>query len=154
MITYCILVLLVCIISFAHPDFRFEYHNNFEMTHRFMGWAAVILVWILVCSLNLVPFSLLIRFQIVLLVNDYRTPSVPLGWALIHNIYFWLIFIFTCELAPLCFPLSSRCSQIKVSIALPWMRLRKHKVCSEVLSHHCVCLHFDYGKLGLATFNG
>jgi len=102
-ITYCILVLLVCIISFTHPDFRFEYHNNFEMTHRFMGWAVVILVWILVCSLNLVPFSLLIRFQVILLVNDYRTPSVPLGWALIHNIYFWLIVIFTCELVPLCF---------------------------------------------------
>lgn len=34
-----------------------------------------------------------------------------------------------------------------VSIALPWMRLRKYKIQSEVLSNHCVRIYFDYGKL-------
>jgi len=60
-ITYCILVLLVCIISFTHPNFRFEYHDNFEMTHRFMGWAAIALVWVLVRILSTVSLSRLIR---------------------------------------------------------------------------------------------
>ncbi|KAL9710960.1 hypothetical protein Ac2012v2_005500 [Leucoagaricus gongylophorus] len=117
-ITYCISVLLVCIISFTHPNFRFEYHDNFEMTHRFMGWAAIALVWVL----------------IVLLVNDHRAPNVPLSWTLIHDTYFWLIVIFT------------------LSIVLPWMRLRKHKVRSEVLSNHCIRLYFDYTTPPPGTF--
>ncbi|KAF9452928.1 hypothetical protein P691DRAFT_695928 [Macrolepiota fuliginosa MF-IS2] len=109
-ITYCIMVLLIGILAFAHPTLRLKYHNNFEMTHRFMGWAAVGLVWAL----------------IVLLTNDYRAPGVPLGKALVHNPYFWLVAVFT------------------LSIALPWMRLRKYKIRSEVLSNHCVRLYFDY----------
>ena len=36
---------------------------------------------------------------------------------------------------------------MKVSIVLPWMRLRKHKVRSEVLSNHCIRLYFDYSEL-------
>ncbi|KAJ3562122.1 hypothetical protein NP233_g9774 [Leucocoprinus birnbaumii] len=109
-VTYCIMVLLIGIVAFAHPDLRLKYHNNFEMTHRFMGWTAVGLVWAV----------------IVLLTNDYRAPEVPLGRALIHSPYFWLIVIFT------------------LSIALPWMRLRKYKIRSEVLSQHCIRLYFDY----------
>ncbi|KAF9452970.1 hypothetical protein P691DRAFT_755995 [Macrolepiota fuliginosa MF-IS2] len=109
-ITYCVVALLIGILVFAHPELRLKFHNNFEMTHRFMGWTAVGLVWAL----------------IVLLTNDYRAPDVPLGKALIHSPHFWLIVIFT------------------LSIALPWMRLRKYKIKSEILSNHCVRLYFDY----------
>lgn len=40
--------LLVGILVFAYPALRLRHHNNFEMTHRFMGWAAVGFVWALV----------------------------------------------------------------------------------------------------------
>lgn len=43
------MALLIGILAFAHPELRLKYHNSFEMTHRFMGWTAVGLVWALVC---------------------------------------------------------------------------------------------------------
>ncbi|KXN81801.1 hypothetical protein AN958_03727 [Leucoagaricus sp. SymC.cos] len=118
-VAYCIMVLLVGILAFAYPALRFRHHNKFEMTHRFMGWTAIGLVWALT----------------VLLVNDYKPAEVPLGKALIDNAYFWLVAILT------------------VSIILPWLRLRKRPVVSEVLSNHCVRLYFDYAALppGLGT---
>lgn len=49
------MVLLIGILVFAHPALRLKYHNNFEVTHRFMGWAAVGLVWALVRIYNQEP---------------------------------------------------------------------------------------------------
>ncbi|KAF9451754.1 hypothetical protein P691DRAFT_723282 [Macrolepiota fuliginosa MF-IS2] len=109
-ITYTMAILLVGMIVFSHPELRLHYHNSFEMAHRFLGWTAVGLVWVL----------------ITLMVNDHKALEVPLGKALIHSPHFWLIAVFT------------------LSIALPWARLRKYKVHSEILSKHCVRLYFEY----------
>lgn len=44
-VTYCILVLLLVIVLNAIPALRSKHHNRFEVTHRFLGWAATLLVW-------------------------------------------------------------------------------------------------------------
>ncbi|PSR71741.1 hypothetical protein PHLCEN_2v12389 [Hermanssonia centrifuga] len=68
----------------------------------------------------------LVWCQVILLTNDYRLPGQTLGQALIQSPPLWLVTIMTC------------------SIILPWVRLRKVNVRSEVLSKHAVRLHFDY----------
>ncbi|KAH8114567.1 nonribosomal peptide synthetase 12 [Phellopilus nigrolimitatus] len=78
-VTYWILLLLLSIATFAYPKFRLIAHDQFERTHRFFGWAAVVLVW---C-------------QVVLLTNDYRERGQILGHALIESPPFWLVIILT-----------------------------------------------------------
>ncbi|KIY70558.1 nonribosomal peptide synthetase 12 [Cylindrobasidium torrendii FP15055 ss-10] len=68
----------------------------------------------------------LVWTQIVLLTNDYKEPGQSLAAALRTSAPFWLVVLLT------------------VSIILPWVRLRKVDVRSEVLSTHAVRLHFDY----------
>ncbi|KAI0661943.1 hypothetical protein C8Q70DRAFT_614040 [Cubamyces menziesii] len=108
--TYIILALLVGMIAFAYPKARTRHHDTFEMTHRFMGWTAIALVWCLV----------------LFLIKDYQNAGQTLGQAVLRSPPFWLVLIMTC------------------SIILPWLRLRKVPVRAEVLSNHCVRLHFDY----------
>ncbi|KAG8748568.1 hypothetical protein FRC10_003702 [Ceratobasidium sp. 414] len=78
-ITYVILSLLAVMVWFAYPKRRSTMHDNFERTHRFMGWAATALVWAL----------------IVLLTNDYKDPGTSLAHALRHNASFWMVCIIT-----------------------------------------------------------
>ncbi|CAA7261580.1 unnamed protein product [Cyclocybe aegerita] len=78
-ITYCILLLLVGIITFAFPSFRIKHHDTFERTHRFLGWTATAFVW---C-------------QVILLTNDYKQPDQSLGKALVNAPPFWLLVILT-----------------------------------------------------------
>ena len=66
--------------------------------------------------------------QVIFLIKDYKQPGQTLGRAVVEAPPFWLVLILTC------------------SIILPWLRLRKVPVRAEVLSNHCVRLHFDYGK--------
>ncbi|KAI0769002.1 hypothetical protein BD413DRAFT_614042 [Trametes elegans] len=63
---------------------------------------------------------------IIFLIKDYREPGQTLGQAVVRAPPFWLVLIMT------------------ISIILPWLRLRKVSVRPEVLSNHCVRLHFDY----------
>lgn len=108
--TYCILVLLIGIVINAIPALRTKYHNRFEVTHRFLGWTATLLVWFLVISL----------------INDYKPQDKTLLHSLPHSAAFWLVVVMT------------------MSIALPWVRLRKLPVRAEVLSDHALRLYFDY----------
>ncbi|TFK88202.1 hypothetical protein K466DRAFT_598845 [Polyporus arcularius HHB13444] len=63
---------------------------------------------------------------VIFLIKDYKQPGQTLGRAVVEAPPFWLVLIMTC------------------SIILPWLRLRKVPVRAEVLSNHCVQLHFDY----------
>jgi hypothetical protein len=55
-VTYAILALLLGIVVFAHPKMRQKYHDNFEVTHRFLGWTGTALVWVQVChGINMLP---------------------------------------------------------------------------------------------------
>ncbi|EKM79191.1 hypothetical protein AGABI1DRAFT_74022 [Agaricus bisporus var. burnettii JB137-S8] len=107
--TYIILVFLIGVVFLAYPTFRSRQHNKFEVSHRFLGWAATAMVW---C-------------QFVLLANDYKGYKA-LGYCLTSDPHFWLLCILT------------------TSIILPWLRLRKVPVHSEVLSRHAVRFHFEY----------
>ncbi|EIW59445.1 uncharacterized protein TRAVEDRAFT_166830 [Trametes versicolor FP-101664 SS1] len=108
--TYIIITLLLGMLTFAHPKMRVKRHDTFEMTHRFLGWTAIALVWCL----------------IIFLIKDYQEPGQTLGQAVVRAPPFWLVLIMT------------------FSIILPWLRLRKVPVRPEILSDHCVRLHFDY----------
>ncbi|KAJ6584991.1 nonribosomal peptide synthetase 12 [Mycena capillaripes] len=108
-ISYSILLLLLGIVTFAHPALRSKRHDHFERVHRYFGWTAIILVW----------------SQVVILTNDYRGDET-LSHALIHSAPFWMLLVMT------------------GSIILPWLRLRKVPVRSEVLSKHAVRLYFSY----------
>ncbi|KIK52036.1 hypothetical protein GYMLUDRAFT_50104 [Collybiopsis luxurians FD-317 M1] len=69
----------------------------------------------------------LVWAQVVLLNNDFR-EHLSLAHSLRINPTFWLVVILT------------------ASIALPWVRLRKEPVQSEVLSSHAVRLYFKYDE--------
>lgn len=118
-ITYAILAFLLIIISLAAPAWRRIHHDKFEMVHRFLGWTVTGLVWA----------------QVILLIRDYKDPSVPLHVAMRHSAPFWLVVILT------------------ASIASSWMHLRKVKVQSEVLSNHAVRIHYEYTSAIPGTFS-
>ena len=44
-VTVGLLALLLLMIVMALPPFRARYHNQFELAHRFGGWAALLLFW-------------------------------------------------------------------------------------------------------------
>ena len=39
-------ILLLIILTFAHPHMRMRFHDHYEATHRFAGWAAVACLWL------------------------------------------------------------------------------------------------------------
>jgi hypothetical protein len=77
-VTYALLAVLITMIVMALPPIRSRYHDNFELTHRFGGWTALLLFWV----------------QTVLFVND-QPGAVALGSALISTPGFWLLIIVT-----------------------------------------------------------
>lgn len=109
-VTYALLALLLLIVAMASPGFRHKYHDYFEMSHRFGGWASLVLFWV----------------QTIVFVNSQR-GDLALGNALLATPGFWLLV------------------GITVSIALPWLRLRKVEVRIENPSNHVALAKFDYG---------
>ena len=79
-LSYLVLSLLTAIIVMALPAIRQKYHNYFEMTHRFAGWAALLLIWI----------------QTILVVDSQRNPLVQsLNTALAASPPFWMLLTIT-----------------------------------------------------------
>ncbi|KAL8790454.1 MAG: hypothetical protein Q9213_000606 [Squamulea squamosa] len=80
-ITYILVVLFLSICLFAVPYFRFVSHNVFEVVHRFAGWIAVALFWVL-----------------VLLVTKAKSelPSADsLGIMVVNSPVFWILLLIT-----------------------------------------------------------
>nr|POF13985.1 hypothetical protein CFP56_03009 [Quercus suber] len=74
------------ILCFALPTFRQRYHDLWELSHRFGGWAAVALFW----GLTL--------FTTIVLA---RKESLPVGIVLVRTPAFWcLVFISYCLVYP------------------------------------------------------
>ena len=109
-VTYALLLILFFMIVMSMPQIRARYHNQFELSHRFGGWTALLLFWI----------------QTVLFINDQH-GDMPLGQAILVSPGFWMLIVLT------------------ISIALPWLRLRKVAVKIERPSAHVVLAKFDYG---------
>jgi hypothetical protein len=86
-ITHILLALLLSICALAIPHFRVVSHNTFEAVHRFAGWTAVALFWVLVlldCK------------------AQTRLPgSQPLGMLVIKTPNFWFLLLITfCIILP------------------------------------------------------
>ena len=112
-------VLLVSIISMAHPGIRTRMHDQFELVHRFAGWSAVGLFW--------AEFGLLTDAKV------RGTSTVTTGDAILKSPIFWTLTIST------------------ISIAMPWVWLRKVPVNAEPLSDHAIRLHFTHTNLPLCA---
>ena len=81
-VTYLLLALLCSICILAYPRFRILQHNSFEWMHRFGGWSAVALFWVLV---------------FLTLHDQAKTPgSSTLGQLVVMSPTFWLLVIVTC----------------------------------------------------------
>jgi len=77
-VTGAILLILLLLIGFSTPKYRAKYHDYFERSHRFGGWAALILFWA----------------QAILFTNDQR-GAISLGAALLSSPGFWLRLLVT-----------------------------------------------------------
>ncbi|TVY32884.1 Adenylate-forming reductase, partial [Lachnellula subtilissima] len=77
-VSYALVGLLCSILVLAHPTYRVQFHNHFEMVHRFAGWLALALFWV----------------QTVLFAWE-RTGTSRLGHALLHSPGIWLLAIAT-----------------------------------------------------------
>lgn len=78
---------------------------------------------------RLLGWTLLVTFWIqtlTFIASPLTGPHQSFHHAVIHSVDFWFLFVAT------------------VSVILPWLRLRKVNVRSEVLSPHAIRLHFDY----------
>ncbi|WP_420645273.1 hypothetical protein [Candidatus Leptofilum sp.] len=76
MVTGVLLLLLIVIIALSLPHFRAKYHDQFELMHRFGGWASLLLFWV----------------QTVLFINDQ-------GGSLLAAPGFWVLLIVTFSIA-------------------------------------------------------
>lgn len=81
-VSYVLIALLVGIVISAHPTFRAQFHNRFELIHRFAGWTALALFWI----------------QTIVLADSQR-GTATLGNALAQSPGFWLLIIATSSVA-------------------------------------------------------
>jgi len=93
--SYAAVALLLGMVVTAVPPLRARRHDRFEKTHRYGGWAALVLLWV----------------QTVLL----QASGV------------WVLAVLT------------------VSIALPWLRLRRVRIGIERPSAHVAVVRFDHG---------
>lgn len=75
-VTGVLLILLLAIIALSMPQFRAKYHDQFELMHRFGGWASLLLFWV----------------QTVLFSNDQ-------GGSLLAAPGFWVLLLVTFSIA-------------------------------------------------------
>lgn len=74
--------LLVFIIIMAIPRIRAKHHNNFEKSHRFGGWAALVLFWT----------------QTILIIKE-QAVGQNMSDALFGSLSFWLLALITFSIA-------------------------------------------------------
>jgi hypothetical protein len=105
-LSYLLVALFVLMVVTAAPPLRARLHDRFEKTHRFGGWAALVLLW---------TQSVLLHTGAGGTAALLTAPSV------------WLLAVLT------------------VSIALPWMRLRRVPITIERPSAHVALVRFNHG---------
>ncbi|KAK9238770.1 hypothetical protein V1525DRAFT_340787 [Lipomyces kononenkoae] len=75
----CLAVLIIIPLS-AYPKLRIRYHNYFECLHRFLGWTAVILFWVLL---------------FVSIASTSKALGRPYGVCLYKSAAFWFLVLIT-----------------------------------------------------------
>lgn len=69
----------MCIVVLALPSLRARFHNSFEVSHRFLGWSVLALVW----------------FHTVVLINDYKPPNTDFAVAFFTSVTPYLLALIT-----------------------------------------------------------
>jgi hypothetical protein len=77
--SYFLALLLLAIVMFALPKFRFLNHDLFELTHRFAGWTSVALFWV----------------DIILVIYDRTENGGSFGLLAIRTPSFWILVVIT-----------------------------------------------------------
>lgn len=90
-LSYLLIALFLAMIAHATPLLRARFHDHFEVTHRFCGWAAVALVWantvVFVASQRgRVPLSHALLVAPTLWIIVVTTMSTALPWALLRRV--------------------------------------------------------------------
>ncbi|MEM7333237.1 MAG: hypothetical protein AAF490_14200 [Chloroflexota bacterium] len=109
-VTAVLIAILIAMIVMATPTLRAKYHDNFELMHRFGGWASLIFFWV----------------QTVLFINDQR-GALSFSEAFFASPGFWVLTLVT------------------ISIALPWLHLKKVDVDIVSPSNHVALVRFNHG---------
>lgn len=78
-----VLGLLCTMIIAAWPEFRKKHHDMFERLHRFLGWTALALIWILT----------------MLSIRDQKQPNQTLGATVARAPTFWMLIVITMSIA-------------------------------------------------------
>jgi NAD(P)H-flavin reductase len=104
-------LLLVGMIVLALGPVRARFHDAFERSHRFMGWAVLALFWLHMFSLH----------------DDLNADT-----SILTTLGFWLL------------------TAITISIALPWLRLKRVPIEVVRPSSHVALVQFDYGDTPFA----
>lgn len=71
------------ICAVAYPSFRKQYHNAFEMSHRFLGWTALLLFWA----------------RTMLSAHHAASAERNFASTLVHDAGFWLLTFATISIA-------------------------------------------------------
>lgn len=104
-----LLGLLLLVAVMAMPILRGRFHNAFERTHRFAGWAALAMFW-----------------AMTLVSAREQDRAAALIDVLAQSASFWMLLLVT------------------MSIALPWLRLRKVPVSLVRPSSHAVIVRLEH----------
>lgn len=104
-----LLGLLLLVAVMAMPTLRGRFHNAFERTHRFAGWAALAMFW-----------------AMTLVSAREQDRAAALIVLLAQSASFWMLLLVT------------------MSIALPWLRLRKVPVSLVRPSSHAVIVRLEH----------
>lgn len=104
-----LLGLLLLVAVMAMPTLRGRFHNAFERTHRFAGWAALAIFW-----------------AMTLVSAREQDGAAALIVVLAQSASFWMLLLVT------------------MSIALPWLRLRKVPVSLVRPSSHAVIVRLEH----------
>lgn len=78
-LSYFIVVLLVTITILALPFFRFRFHNSFEISHRFLGWLSLAIIYV----------------HTIILIRDYKSTEVSLARSFFTSVTPYLLFLIT-----------------------------------------------------------
>ncbi len=85
--SYAVVTLFIVMVVMAAPPLRARHHDAFEATHRFCGWAAVVLVWVTTVPLSTADRggAALLSSPIVYLLAA-GTTAIALPWLTLRRV--------------------------------------------------------------------
>ncbi|ORY59066.1 uncharacterized protein BCR38DRAFT_468373 [Pseudomassariella vexata] len=92
-LTFVVLALFLAILVMSYPSIRMKMHDQFEWTHRFAGWTALVMVWahIVVSTASISqasdqPLSLALSQSPAMWLVVFITLSIALPWMRLRQV--------------------------------------------------------------------